>query len=188
MAGLVFTRPSPNCLHPPTTPRPTMATTTGTTSTATTICTTRTTATTSAPAITSTKATTNMPTATAPRKKNLTEQQRHQILWLLARDSTGGNSRHGAIGAAADQFEVQPRTVSRIWQRAVASAAATGVLQVPSRKCATGRKKKDYGAALERLREAAPEMRSTSLGYHPLRCTIGIAQGGQEIIADQAGS
>ncbi|KAG7375309.1 hypothetical protein PHYBOEH_002845 [Phytophthora boehmeriae] len=88
-------------------------------------------------------------TPTASRKKNLTQQQRSQILWALAQDSTGGTPRHGAISAVAGHFGVAPRTVSRIWKRAITTAAFTGVLEAPSRKRATGRKRKDYGAALE---------------------------------------
>ncbi|KAG7390831.1 hypothetical protein PHYPSEUDO_006653 [Phytophthora pseudosyringae] len=40
-----------------------------------------------------------------------------------------GNPRHGAFGALTAKFGVYPRTVSRIWQRALLAPAAIGVLR-----------------------------------------------------------
>ncbi|KAG7380893.1 hypothetical protein PHYPSEUDO_006696 [Phytophthora pseudosyringae] len=101
------------------------------------------------------------PPRTAAKKKNLTEQQRHQILGPLLQEVVGDNPRHGALGAIAAKFDVHHRTVSRIWQRPLTTAAISGVLTAQSWKRTTGRKKKNYDAALERLRGTAPETRST---------------------------
>lgn len=101
--------------------------------------------------------------------KNMTFDERREMLdFLLARraDPTGkapGKLARNAINEAAIEFSVDRRTVSRLWKRAAASLErGEPVCDVASRKVGRqGRRKRDWSAALEKVREVPVEQRGS---------------------------
>ncbi|ETI42512.1 hypothetical protein L914_11894 [Phytophthora nicotianae] len=94
------------------------------------------------------------------RKPNLTDDQRLTMADFLLKHSMGeARLPRSVITAAADKFEVHRNTVSRVWnlmKAAIDVGAPTDVVmnQVLSKKRGNcGRKKKDYSAALERVKQ-----------------------------------
>ncbi|CAI5733293.1 unnamed protein product [Peronospora destructor] len=94
------------------------------------------------------------------RKPNMTDDERLLMADFLLKHSHGeARLPRAIIAAAADKFEVHRNTVSRIWylmKVALDVGASTDVVlkQVLSRKRGNcGRKKKDYSAALERVKQ-----------------------------------
>ncbi|KAG4063050.1 hypothetical protein PC123_g2147 [Phytophthora cactorum] len=93
-------------------------------------------------------------------KPNLTDDQRLMMADFLLKHSQGeARLPRSVITAAADKFEVHRNTVSRIWnlmKAAMDVGATTDVVmkQVLSKKRGNcGRKKKDYSAALELVKQ-----------------------------------
>ncbi|KAG6977402.1 hypothetical protein JG688_00000396 [Phytophthora aleatoria] len=93
-------------------------------------------------------------------KPNLTDDQRLMMADFLLKHSQGeARLPRSVITAAADKFEVHRNTVSRIWnlmKAAMDVGAPTDVVmnQVLSKKRGNcGRKKKDYSAALELVKQ-----------------------------------
>ncbi|KAL4162248.1 hypothetical protein PRNP1_002795 [Phytophthora ramorum] len=98
--------------------------------------------------------------AQARRKPNMTDDERLAMAEFLLKHSQGeARLPRAVITAAAEQFQVHRNTVSRIWnlmKAAMDAGAPTDVVmkQVLSRKRGNcGRKKKDYSAALERVKQ-----------------------------------
>ncbi|POM62331.1 Tranposase [Phytophthora palmivora] len=94
------------------------------------------------------------------RKPNMTDGDRLLMADFLLKHSQGESRLPRAvITAAADKFQVHRNTVSRIWNLmkvAMDAGASTDVVlkQVLSKKRGNcGRKKKDYSAALERVKQ-----------------------------------
>ncbi|KAE9045738.1 hypothetical protein PR003_g10277 [Phytophthora rubi] len=94
------------------------------------------------------------------RKPNMTDEERLSMAdFLLKRSEGEGRLPRAVIAAAADKFHVHRNTVSRVWnlmKAALDAGASTDVVmkQVLSKKRGNcGRKKKDYTAALERLKQ-----------------------------------
>lgn len=101
--------------------------------------------------------------------KNMTFDERREMLdFLLARraDPTGkapAKLARNAINEAAVEFCVDRRTVSRLWKRAAASLErGEPVCDVASRKVGRqGRRKRDWSAALDKVREVPVEQRGS---------------------------
>lgn len=94
------------------------------------------------------------------RKPNMTDDERLVMADFLLKHSQGeARLPRAVITAAADKFQVHRNTVSRIWslmKAALDVGASTDVVmkQVLSKKRGNcGRKKKDYSAALERVKQ-----------------------------------
>ncbi|CAH0474599.1 unnamed protein product [Peronospora belbahrii] len=94
------------------------------------------------------------------RKPNMTDRERLLMANYLLKQSQGeARLPRAIIAAAADKFQVHRNTVSRIWNLMKVSldlGASTDVVlkQVLSKKRGNcGRKKKDYSAALERVKQ-----------------------------------
>lgn len=97
--------------------------------------------------------------------RNMTFDERREMLdFLLARrtDSKSKLARN-AINEAALEFRVDRRTVSRLWKRAVASLEkGEPMCDVASRKVGRqGRRKRDWSAALDKVREIPMEQRGS---------------------------
>ncbi|RLN10845.1 hypothetical protein BBJ28_00010050 [Nothophytophthora sp. Chile5] len=94
------------------------------------------------------------------RKRNMSNEERLAMADFLLQHSQGeGRLPRTAISAAAQKFHVHRNTASRIWnlmKSALDDGAASDAVtdQVLSRKRGNcGRKKKDYSAALERVKQ-----------------------------------
>ncbi|OWZ09535.1 hypothetical protein PHMEG_00017755, partial [Phytophthora megakarya] len=94
------------------------------------------------------------------RKPNLTDDERLVMADFLLKHSQGeARLPRAVITAAADKFNVHRNTVSRIWNQmkvAMDAGASSEVVlkQALSKKRGNcGRKKKDYSAALERVKQ-----------------------------------
>eukprot|EP00183_Erythrolobus_madagascarensis_P005677 CAMPEP_0185846286 /NCGR_PEP_ID=MMETSP1354-20130828/1979_1 /TAXON_ID=708628 /ORGANISM="Erythrolobus madagascarensis, Strain CCMP3276" /LENGTH=143 /DNA_ID=CAMNT_0028546395 /DNA_START=27 /DNA_END=458 /DNA_ORIENTATION=+ len=92
----------------------------------------------------------------------LTNVQRQAVYQaLLTRLDAGGHPSKGAFVAVAEEFRVHPRTVSRIWKRAVVSVASGEIVpDVAVRRSNSGRKKKPIDLSL-RLAEVPPSSRTS---------------------------
>lgn len=92
--------------------------------------------------------------------KNLTNEQRTELVWFLQERSSETNKnglKRGAIKAAAGEFECSVWTVERIWKRAQANRG-----KVDSRKKGTvGRKRIDRTANLATMRTVPVKQRQT---------------------------
>ncbi|KAG6613953.1 Small conductance calcium-activated potassium channel protein [Phytophthora cinnamomi] len=94
------------------------------------------------------------------RKPNMTDTERLSMADFLLKHSQGeARLPRAVITAAADKYQVHRNTVSRVWnlmKAALDAGASTDVVmkQVLSKKRGNcGRKKKDYSAALERVKQ-----------------------------------
>ncbi|GMF33219.1 unnamed protein product [Phytophthora fragariaefolia] len=94
------------------------------------------------------------------RKPNMTDEERLRMAEFLLKHSQGdARLPRAVITAAADKFQVHRNTVSRVWnlmKAALDAGATTDVVmkQVLSKKRGNcGRKKKDYTAALEQVKQ-----------------------------------
>lgn len=110
------------------------------------------------------------------RKKNLSNAERKAMAeFLLQRCQGAGRLPHSALADAAARFQVHRNTASRIWQLMKPTLAATEARtarlpaklddelarQVLSRKRNSGRKKKDYSAEMERLKQLPMHQRGS---------------------------
>ncbi|RLN61112.1 hypothetical protein BBP00_00005623 [Phytophthora kernoviae] len=102
------------------------------------------------------------------RKRNLTNEERLEMAAFLFKNSQGeGRLPRSAITAAADKFKVHRNTASRIWnlmkpaldRGAVAEAMTVSVLSRKRGNC--GRKKKDYSAEMERVKQLPADQRGS---------------------------
>ncbi|KAG4059159.1 hypothetical protein PC123_g5890 [Phytophthora cactorum] len=93
-----------------------------------------------------------MPRQQVPRCRELTEEERAEVVLRVLQNSVDGVPRFGTMKKVAVGFRVVPRTVSRIWKRALKAKEATGSWSAASLRHHHGRLTKDVAAKLERLR------------------------------------
>ncbi|KAG6616384.1 Transposase, Tc1-like protein [Phytophthora cinnamomi] len=102
-----------------------------------------------------------MEVSSTPRRRELTDIDREQVIVSLLQRSVNGVPRRGAVKGVAEKYQVSPRTISRLWRRAKEEEAKSGRLCAESRRRDRGRPMADLSAKLERLRITPLEQRST---------------------------
>ncbi|KAG3133287.1 hypothetical protein PI126_g19243 [Phytophthora idaei] len=93
-----------------------------------------------------------MPRKPVPPHHELTEEEMAEVALRALQNSADGVPRLGTIKKVAAGFHVVPRTVSRIWKRALKARGVTGLWSAASLWHHRGRPTKDVAAKLERLR------------------------------------
>ncbi|KAG2771949.1 hypothetical protein PC116_g11793 [Phytophthora cactorum] len=93
--------------------------------------------------------------------KELTDEECERVVFAVLSLSDHGVPHRGALAFVADEFDVDPSTVSRIWKRAREAFACSGDYKSKSFKDKRGRLPTDYTAALETLRGVELYRRST---------------------------
>ena len=98
------------------------------------------------------------------KKKNLTNKERSEIANFLLLHYNNNRLEKFAISKAADQFSVHRTTIHRIWVRAkeTLTKGSTAIDVSSRKKGTTGRKPKDWTAAIERI-ESIPMSDRSSL-------------------------
>jgi transposase-like protein len=104
---------------------------------------------------------TTMPSPSPPPRRELTDSERDQAIIALLQRSVDGVPRRGSVKEVAAKFQVNPRTIPRLWKRAKEEEAKSGRLHAQSRRHDRGRPMADLSAKLERLRITPLEQRST---------------------------
>ncbi|KAH7467213.1 uncharacterized protein KRP23_11537 [Phytophthora ramorum] len=103
--------------------------------------------------------------STAPTlkpKKNMTDDERAQVVTAVLALSSNGVPKMGAFVEVATKFPFTVITVRRVWHRADENAKANGTYTSTSRmKGRCGRHETDRSAALERLQAVPLTQRST---------------------------
>lgn len=96
------------------------------------------------------------------KSKQLTYEQRTGILQFLLQHKNDSKLKRGIIGQAAMKFDVSRLTVTRIWNRAKEQYREGHIsADVASRKRNCGRKRKNYLANLEKIKEIPLNRRGT---------------------------
>ncbi|KAG2760160.1 hypothetical protein PC129_g15355 [Phytophthora cactorum] len=93
-----------------------------------------------------------MPRQPVPRRRELTEEERGEVVLRVLQSSVDGVPRLGTMKKVAAGFRVVPRTVSRIWKRVLKAKEVTGLWSAASLRHHHGRPTKDVTAKLEMLR------------------------------------
>ncbi|KAL4118616.1 hypothetical protein PRIC2_010941 [Phytophthora ramorum] len=113
-------------------------------------------------------------TPTIKPKKNMTDDERAQVVTAVLALSSNGFPKKGAFIEVATKFPFTVITVRRVWHRADENTKANGTSTSTSRmKGRCGRHETDRSAALERLRAVPPHpaihdsVRSRSVWFAP---------------------
>ncbi|KAG6615544.1 uncharacterized protein IUM83_05140 [Phytophthora cinnamomi] len=112
-----------------------------------------------------------MEVSSTPGRRELTDIEREQVIVSLLQRSVNGVPRRGAVKEVAEKFQVNPRTISRLWRLAKEENAKSDRLCAESRRHDRDRPMADLSAKLERLRIIPLEQRST-LRSSPLSCGV----------------
>ncbi|KAG3091961.1 hypothetical protein PI125_g17287 [Phytophthora idaei] len=102
-----------------------------------------------------------MPRQQVPRRRELAEEKRAEVVLRVLQNSVNGVPRLGTMKKVAAGFRVVPRTVSRIWKRALKAKEVTELWSAASLRHHRGRPTKDVAAKLERLRGVSYARRGT---------------------------
>ncbi|KAG3106973.1 hypothetical protein PI124_g12259 [Phytophthora idaei] len=102
-----------------------------------------------------------MPRQQVPRRRELTEEERAEVVLRVLQNSVDGVPRLGTMKKVVAGFRVVPSTVSRIWKRALKVKVVTGLWSAASLRHHRGRPTKDVAAKLESLRGANYARRGT---------------------------
>ncbi|KAG2801708.1 hypothetical protein PC129_g18740 [Phytophthora cactorum] len=102
-----------------------------------------------------------MPRQPVPRCRKLTEEKRAEVVLRVLQNAVDGVPRLETMKKVTAGFRVVPRTVSRIWKRALKAKEVTGLWSAASLRHRRGSPTKDVAAKLERLRGVSYARRGT---------------------------